>query len=337
MRRTPDTSRAGFPLSLLAPVLLALPASLQACGGAQSPAGPPPAGSTELHNNYQDSGQTWLNAWPESSGPFLWRVERGDAVSHIFGTVHVGITLDELPAVVRERLDASHSLIVEADTEELSDPLVLMRLMLPPGESLHRMLGKEYWHVLVKHLGQFFPTPILDRLPPWMVQIMLSVDNPTAGGDSLDTQIVNRARAQKKRLLYLESAALQMDLLDRLIGVKELRETLDDVPGARKSLRVLLRAYRRGNLPALAGLTLDPQEMAKDPERFELMLFGRNRAWMDMLTRELQGGGVFVAVGAAHYVGEDGLLELLRRAGFRITRVSAESAVPGRPGAVPSE
>lgn len=313
------------PLAALTPVLLASVLSIPACGGAQTAPVTDPV--SELSNSYRASEQSWLSSWPEVDGPFLWRVERDGAVSHIFGTVHVGVSLADLPPVVGERLDGSETLIVEADTEDMSSPEVMQRMVLPPGESLRDMLGNKHWSVLVDHLGQIFPAPVLERLPPWMVQTMLTLENPASAAEdsSLDSQLVARARTQKKRLLYLETAEMQLELLATLIGVKELRETLDDVSAARRSLKVLLRAYRRGNLAALAGLTLNPEEMEKNPEHFELMLFARNRNWMTMLQRELIRGGVFVAVGAAHYVGEEGLLELLRKAGFRISRVPAVS------------
>lgn len=313
------------PATLWGAVLLASSFVLQACGsGAGAAKGRVAAPSVEAQGP-QKTGQDWLQAWAgQGRGPFLWRVERDGAVSHVFGTVHVGVRLFELPQVVGERLDASHSLIVEADTEDMSSPRVLAGLMLPAHKSLRSMIGDKYWRVLRQYLDGVIPAQALDRMPPWMVQTMLTVEDPLSGENrvSLDTQLVERARKNGKRLLYLETAEMQLALLASLIGVDELRETLDDVPGARRGLKVLLRAYRTGNLPALAGLTLNPAEMAKSPDHFEALLFKRNREWMDMLQRELPKGGVFVAVGAAHFVGDDGLLELLRRAGFTITRVA---------------
>ena len=259
--------------------------------------------------------------------PFLWQVEKDGAVSHVFGTVHVGVGLSDLPSVVRTRLDASHTLIVESNTEDAASPELLAQLMLPADKSLRVMLGARYWSLLVEHLGDSLPAWALERLPPWQVQLLLQFDDPKAMAKqvSLDSQLVERARSQGKELHFLETAEFQFKLLARLIGIEELRETLDDVPKARRALRVLLRAYRMGNLPALTGLTLDPKELAEDPEQFELLLFGRNRTWMSTLSRELARGGVFVAVGAAHYVGDEGLLMLLQRAGFTVTRVSASA------------
>lgn len=278
--------------------------------------GPKPATATS---------QTVANS---QRAPFLWAVERDGHVSHIFGTIHIGVSLHELPDIVGKRLDSSHTLIVEADTADLSSPSMLAKMVLPKGQSLRAMLGDKHWKILVHHMGDLYPPVVLDKLPPWMVQTVLSIEDPAALSKqpSLDSQLVARAEKHGKPVKFLETAEQQIDMLTRLIGVDDLRETLDDVPGARTSLRVLLRAYRNGNLAALTGLTLDPEEMAKNPQAIEMLLYERNRNWMDVLVRELSRGGVFVAVGAAHYVGRDGLLTLLDRAGFRVTRLDATGA-----------
>lgn len=283
---------------------------LQACGGAS----PEPVAAPG--NRARSASE---------HGPFLWQVERDGAISHVFGTIHVGVRLSELAPVIGERLDQSHTLVVEADTDDEGSAELLGSMFLEPGQSLRAMLGDAPWQVLVTHLGHVFPAAMLDRMPPWMAQTMLSLDDTmlAANAASLDSELVARARQKGKRLAFLETAKEQLELLSEIIDIDDLRSTLDDVPGARRELRVLLRAYRSGNLAALHGLTLDPDDLAKNPDEFERLLFARNRAWMTALEPMLARGGVFVAVGAAHFVGDDGLLALLLRAGFRVTRVSA--------------
>ncbi len=253
-------------------------------------------------------------------------VERDGVVNHLLGTVHVGVSLHDLPDVVKQRLDASHTLIVEVDTDDMTSPEIMKQMVLPQGQSLRAMLGEHHWALLVRYLQGLYPTMVLDRLPPWIVHTALSFEDPTemASGVSLDSQLVARARRKHKTMMYLETPQEQVDLLAKLIGVDDVRETLDDIEGARLSLKVLLRAYRNGNLAALTGLVLDPEEMAEDPEEIEALLFARNRRWMDTLVPTFARGGAFVAVGAAHHVGDDGLLPLLRKAGFTVTRVGAD-------------
>ena len=53
----------------------------------------------------------------------------------------------------------------------------------------------------------------------------------------------------------------------------------------------------------------------------------RNRAWLDRLEAELARGGAFVAVGALHLPGADGLVALLRARGWTLTRLDRQPAV----------
>jgi uncharacterized protein YbaP (TraB family) len=58
------------------------------------------------------------------------------------------------------------------------------------------------------------------------------------------------------------------------------------------------------------------------PDVYEALFVRRNNAWIEILLRELQGSGVdFVAVGAGHLLGEDGLVAQLRARGYTVERV----------------
>jgi hypothetical protein len=59
---------------------------------------------------------------------------------------------------------------------------------------------------------------------------------------------------------------------------------------------------------------------------FEVVFVRRNEAWVETLLRELEGSGTdFVAVGAGHLLGAEGLVERLRAQGVRVERVGDPS------------
>ncbi len=62
--------------------------------------------------------------------------------------------------------------------------------------------------------------------------------------------------------------------------------------------------------------------MKKDyPDLYETLLAGRNREWLPEIERYLQTPQKeFILVGAGHLVGEDGIIEHLRRLGYRINK-----------------
>ena len=78
----------------------------------------------------------------------------------------------------------------------------------------------------------------------------------------------------------------------------------------------LRAAYRASDLPALARMLLDPV-------RGDRLLAERNRRWAPRIERYLERGGGFVAVGLGHLLGDSGLLAMLAREGYRVTREAA--------------
>jgi hypothetical protein len=100
-----------------------------------------------------------------------------------------------------------------------------------------------------------------------------------------------------------------------------LLEAIDQAEAGAQILDEMSAAWERGDTAALERLLND--EMRRDyPEVYEALIRRRNEAWMATLTQELAGQGVdFVAVGAAHIIGEDGLVAQLQARGVQVERV----------------
>lgn len=265
-------------------------------------------------------------AQPRVEKPFLWEVRRNGAVSHVFGTIHAEYRVTDLPAVVTERLDAAKVLAVETDTTAVSMTEVMQMAFLPPDQSLRTMLGEEYWNKLVAAVGAFMPPPALERVQPWFAGLVVSLGDLVTSDPSkaMDMQLVQRARAANKQVVYLEEAGEQLKLLSEFGDIDELKEMLDEIEEVRAKLKDMLAAYGRGDFDALTTITLDPEEMRERPELMDKLLFARNRAWMKTLEPLLTEGGAFIAVGAGHFAGEQGLVTLLRKAGFEVARVEPQ-------------
>lgn len=308
------------------------PAPAAASAAADNAAAPAPeAAQVAAEEAQQATGDTGSGA-PEAAAapgrtldkPLLWEARRGEAVSHLLGTVHVEYRMNELPAAVLDRLDAASTLVVETDATAISIPAMMQRAMLPPDQSLRAMLGDERWGRLVSELGSMLPPPALERMQPWIVGALLAIGEQgmkTDPSQVMDMEILLRGRSQSKRAVFLEEPDEQIALLARSVDLDSLKEMLDDMDRVHRMMAEQLAAYGRGDFEALSKVILDPEEMRKRPEFYETLIFGRNRAWMGTLKELLAEGDVFVAVGAGHFPGEQGLLALLREAGYEVRRV----------------
>src|SRR5690606_11362181 len=99
---------------------------------------------------------------------------------------------------------------------------------------------------------------------------------------------------------------------------------LDEPEEAQEAFEALIAGYRAGDLEVIREYTIDSEDAEEFPEYIAAMFDHRNHAWMPALVEEFGQGGAFVAVGAGHLVGEEGLLRLLKKEGFTIERVGGE-------------
>ena len=249
-------------------------------------------------------------------GPLLWEVQGGSGSSYLLGTIHAGFQADkELPAWVWDKLEACDTFVMEADIEKL-DVMEMARLAsLPDGKSLSDMLAPGDWKALVDLTG--LPESSLRSRQPWFaVTLVLQRLYPTPV--PLDLALVQRAKQLGKEVEFLEELRFQLDLVTRTTTIEDLRDLIGEDGKGRRQLAQLLAAYREGDFEEIGALT--EEALAGHPERYETLLTARNRDWIPKLQPHLARGRTFVAVGAGHFTGDDGLIELLRGEGFVLTR-----------------
>jgi hypothetical protein len=250
-------------------------------------------------------------------GPFLWELQGPRAPSYLFGTVHLGFRADrDLPRWVWEKLGACDTFVMEADLGKVDFVDVTRMAALPEGKSLADMLPPVKWQRLLEMTG--LPESTLRTRQPWFAsQLVFQRLYPTPV--PLDLALMQRASELDKEIAFLEDWEFQLRLLARTITADDLGELLVPDGRGRRLMAELVAAYRAGDFEKLAAIS--EQERADDPRRHEALLAARNRDWIPKLRPHLDRGGAFVAVGAAHFPGEGGLIELLRAEGYVLSRV----------------
>ncbi len=242
-------------------------------------------------------------------GPInLWRVQRGDAVSHLFGTCHLPIPVIELlPPPHDGVLDQARVVLNELDVRDLSqaDPLRTLSI-LHSETSVRDQLGEAAWEDYIRS-ARGVPAPMLDHLQPWF-----GSDSSTAPEHPpVDVAAQARLVAGGASLVSLETLEQQLQLLEHLVQ--------GDTPStAMTDSRELANTCCFEPDPAGCSAAVDGMP---EPER-RLLFDERNRSWMPTLLPELEAGGAVVAVGAGHMVGEAGLVRLLEMQGFTVEQLS---------------
>lgn len=275
-------------------------------------------------------------AAPDRTG-LIWRVERDEARGYLLGSIHMARQdLYPLPDPVETAYDEAAVVVFEADLVELESPElqqnVAARSLLPEGTSLQDVLPAQTYEELVRRADEIgMPAYVFDRLQPWAAAMMLTVNELRMGGLhpdwGIDNHFFQRAQRDRKSTAYLEDAAFQIDLITDLTAeqaVSFLQQGLEQSETMLEMVDELLTAWPVGGVGPFEELVRDSFE--NHPDMHERFLAARNRAWVEPLEALLaRSSPVLVVVGAGHLVGEGSVVELLRRRGYCVERVTPES------------
>jgi uncharacterized protein YbaP (TraB family) len=268
--------------------------------------------------------------------PALFEVSKHDQVSYFFGSVHMGESrYYPLAEAIEKRFNASKTLVLEIDMQDESAvQMEMMQLMLQhgiylDGSNLQQNLPAPLYRQTIKvakRLG--IANEHIHRMRPWALALLIGQHyyqsiglDPRWGAEKYFT---DRAKQQQIPMLGLESLSDQIDAMLQLDsqGNTMLQQVLDETESSNYS-KNMMSAWERGDSKELAAIF--HQELSDDhgdQQFIEHLLRRRNQNWFQQLTPLMQKQTLFVVVGAAHLIGPDNLLEMLRRDGYSVTEVS---------------
>lgn len=263
---------------------------------------------------------------PQEADPALWQVEGPDGhVGWLFGTIHsaprpLGW---ETPAV-HEALENADVIMVEVGNlaNEAEVAATFARLAKSSGQPpLSRRVPQQDRPALAALLGKTgFNDDDFGEMDTWASALTLARnaarDNEAANG--VDRAVM--AKAAGRPVIELEGATKQLGLFDSL-PEREQRDLLSAVvKEAARPDQDLSARWRKGDMAAIEAETRTG--MLADPELREVLFTGRNRRWTARIAKAIDAGREpFVAVGAAHMAGPEGLPAMLERRGYTVRRV----------------
>ncbi|MCK5089061.1 MAG: TraB/GumN family protein [Hyphomicrobiaceae bacterium] len=278
----------------------------------------------------------------ENAGALLWKIERdGRPTSYLFGTVH--LTDDRVtklsPAVLSALKEAKAIALEVADLSENATATVIAQsaplAIYSDGRRLDQMLTpSEYESVknVVSRSG--LPADLAALFKPWIVSMILSVSDcertkVQQGKRVLDMKIAETGKSLGIPVVGLETIP---DQLAALAAVPEksqldmLRVSLRFAHRMNDMATRILESKRDRRITAALPLQLAMARQAGVGEGAfagfqQKLLTERNEKMISVAEPLLTQGGVFIAVGALHLPSKNGLVALLRQAGYTVTAV----------------
>ena len=264
----------------------------------------------------------------------VWSVRGEHNTVYLFGSIHVLRPGDVgLPRAAQAAYDDAEQLVMEIDMDDpaIADPIAMAAQMqhyarLPAGQSLESVLGGDYAAVAAQLEDAGLDIATFDGFAPWFVgMLVLQLEVAKRGFDpahGIEQQVTDRAVADRKPILGLETPADQFAVLARLSLPEQKRfllMTLEETESADARLDELLKAWRTGDTATLARVL--SEEFDEFPELYRPLTEDRNRAWVEQLAGLLDDRDDYlVVVGALHLVGRNSVVDLLRQRGYRVTQ-----------------
>lgn len=283
------------------------------------------------------------DATPNGKGIF-WKIEKpGIQPSWLLGSMHVtDPRVLALPPRAQAAHDAANTIIIESDEildERKATAALLARpelTMFTDGTTIDKLLSPEDYKRLEAGLKQRgIPLAAVSRMRPWMISSAVALPacelaRKAKGVQFLDQKIATDALAEGKEVKGLETLAEQIQAMADLpveFHVKSLIETLELGDKMSDVVETMTDLYLSGDIgmtmPMLKTVTPQEKDESSDYAAFEQrVILDRNKVMAERAAPILESGNVFMAVGALHLPGEQGVIELLRKQGFTVTAVN---------------
>jgi len=264
---------------------------------------------------------------------FIWKISGRQNAIYLVGSIHM-LTKDYYP--LNPALDTafkdSNLLVEEADLGEMlgaeAQMSVLLRGRLPSDQTLEKVVSPETFAQVSKHVtAHGLPIELLKQFKPWMLALMIETfEWQKAGFDpslGLDKHFYDRAQTDGKTIQGLETADYQISLFDSMTAHQQdrlLADTLKSIDTEMTSIGKLTEGWKAGDTATIERIVLN--DLKQDAVMYQRLLVERNLNWMPKIEALFtRSGRAFVVVGAAHLVGPDGLLAMLKSKGYTVEQL----------------
>ena len=265
-----------------------------------------------------------------STNTLLWRISGNNLSkpSYLFGTIHLLCANDiELSETLKTAIKETDKVYLELDMDNLFEMMQAVQKMKMRNDTTLSDLLSESDYKKVKAFftskSSMIPFSILETYKPMLAASMI-MQTSTGCDDAISMEqiIMQQAKQDRKEIKGMETMTYQLSIFDSIpyeVQAKQLLAFItenDTEDKASKEYDEMALAYRNQELNKL--------EMLINKEEFgignfaDLLLYNRNRNWVVTMGKIFSANSAVIAVGAGHLPGEKGVINLLRKAGYKV-------------------
>ena len=245
--------------------------------------------------------------------------------SYLFGTIHTMPKEDfEMPNKVTNALKSCSTIALEIQIDmSLSEKIELAKMtVIPNGETLKNYMTDSAYVRLKKYCMDSMSWKEskfeqYSHLKPFFFSSMV-LQEKIGKQKSFEMEFDKLAKKYKKPLIGLETVMYQMETIDR-ISIQDQLRFMDDFSNM-SEFDVMFKLYEQEDIDGLYQMIAAETDML--PEFNHWFLDVRNANWIPVIENQISKEATFIAVGAGHLGGTNGVLQLLKNAGYTITGIN---------------
>lgn len=265
----------------------------------------------------------------------LWKISGRDLTSpsYLYGTIHIIPSEDYfLPEGTLGAVGSSKKLVFEIDMKDMNDMGKQMGLIskafMSDDLTLKDLYTDEEYTIVKDHFEKMgIPLFFMERMKPMLLTVFASGDiDPgdlqSGKAKSYEMELYELAQDSKMETGGLETIEYQMSVFDSIPYEEQaemLLQTIEMGEEAAGGMEEMVEIYKNQDIEGM-------QEMFKEEEsgvegHEDVLLTNRNKNWIPIMEKDMAVGSTFFAVGAGHLGGPEGVIHLLREAGYTLEAI----------------
>jgi uncharacterized protein YbaP (TraB family) len=258
----------------------------------------------------------------------LWKIS-GNGLSrscYLYGTMHV-LCADDATVSDSLKLAIKYAdqIYFELDMDNMNEMLGAMKyLRMNDGKKLSELITKdEYARVESYFKLHAVPLPLamMNRFKPYFISSLIGEQMMSCEQkNGMEELIMRESKKYNKEIKGLETTEFQASIFDSIPYEKQAKDLvsyIDSIDSYKAVTMEMVEVYRQQNLERMDSL-MHKSDPGMD-EYMDILLYGRNRHWVDQMPEIMKGKCILFAVGAGHLPGEQGVINLLRKKGYKVT------------------
>ncbi len=268
----------------------------------------------------------------KTDNTLLWRISGNGLVtpSYLFGTIHMICADDiELSDSLRSAIRRADKVYLELDMDNLFEMMsVMTKMKMNDDTTLADLLTPAEYQTVKAHFNKqkgVLPFSMLETFKPMLsASTLMQGDLDCENAQAMEQLVMKEAKYHSKSVKGLETMSFQMSIFDSIPYTLQAKQLLRYVENFGKNeeqneFAEMMQAYRNQELSKLEAIT---KKEDGGMEGFtQILLYNRNKDWVEKLQTMMPTQSLVVAVGAGHLPGNQGVIDLLRKKGYKVEPV----------------